>query len=1010
MNQRLMNFEMLKLSVCHKTTLASDTSTDFLKSIFILIGEIVTRSFTLIVLSPLRRSDNENMLRIQSILKDGGEGLAVPSFLPGDDPIACLNKAMAFLSIVMALHFPSTNNQLRTSSNLRNQATIQDGRVKQGFLSVTIVKVKGMLQGSALSLRGQGILHGSRKRCYWFKHRNQYLQETKNAIVQDTNSSAQQDAMIIELNKVKTIFNQMEATVEKCSVDKKYFDIQNKELFLDNDRLLEHIISQDIMNNIMYADSVPVNIVHICVNSLATCNNFHEMQESFIHEYNENLVLKAELPKKEHMVEYNFLMKLYLDVHDLKIEFFHINEWQAKLEAKDVLIVKLKKHIENLKGKIMVEKDATLNNAKVISPRMFKLDLEPLSPKVLKNKDAHIDYIKHSREHADTLQEIEVLVYVTATCPSLSKHSEIFFAITPLNKNKKVRFVKPATSSSNTQKQVESHKIQDSNKPVLPSTGMKSSTSASRSQPSGRTFTIDRNTCPLTRITSTKVVPLKETTSKSVITQNPEIKVYNRRPKATKSVGSSSKSKIIESRISNNLEPNQSWGSTASNVPSSSLVNFSFKDQVLVMASKVISFKLQLYHYTGQTRTGLRAAPTYVLEGSLVFEAVAIACYTQNQSLIQKHHNKTPYELLYNKKPDLSYLHVFGALCYLTNDSEDLGKFKPKADIGIFCRSGPVPQLLTPRTISSGLMQNPTSLTPYVPPTKKDWDILFQPMFDEYYNPQTSVASPVPVVVASELADLTDRVMIITLKWIFKVKLDELGGVLKNKASMIVNQMDVKIAFLNGILREEVYVSQPDGFVDQDNPNHVYKLKKALYRLKQAPRAWYDLLSSFLLSQKFCKGAVDPTLFTQKEGKDILLVQIYVDDIIFTSTNPTLCETFSKIMCSKFKMSMMGKMSFFLGLQISQSPRGIFLNQSKYALEIIKKYGMESCDPVDNPMVEKSKLDADLQGKKVDPTRYFIMIGSLMYLTSSIPDIVIDVCLLIRAMIDLSQGAYHSKI
>ncbi|GKB01246.1 retrovirus-related pol polyprotein from transposon TNT 1-94 [Tanacetum coccineum] len=159
--------------------------------------------------------------------------------------------------------------------------------------------------------------------------------------------------------------------------------------------------------------------------------------------------------------------------------------------------------------------------------------------------------------------------------------------------------------------------------------------------------------------------------------------------------------------------------------------------------------------------------------------------------------------------------------------------------------------------------------------------------------------------------------------------------------------MDVKTTFLNGILREEVYVSQPDGFVDQDNPNHVYKLKKALYELKQAPRAWYDLSLSFLISQKFSKGA----------------------------------------------MSMMGKMSFFLGLQISQSFKGIFLNQSKYALEIIKKYGMETSGPVDTLMVEKSKLDAYSQGKEVDPTRYRGMIGSLMYLTSSRPDLVFVVCI-----------------
>ncbi|GJZ08865.1 retrovirus-related pol polyprotein from transposon TNT 1-94 [Tanacetum coccineum] len=295
----------------------------------------------------------------------------------------------------------------------------------------------------------------------------------------------------------------------------------------------------------------------------------------------------------------------------------------------------------------------------------------------------------------------------------------------------------------------------------------------------------------------------------------------------------------------------------------------------------------------------------------------------------------------------------------------------------------------------------------FLPLKSVNWDILFQPMFDEYFNPPPSVASPVPAVVAPEPADLTgtpsstpidqdapspnnvidnpsqlvstrhqlqteamfcyfdafftsveiknykealkescwikamqeelneferlevwelvprpDRIMIITLKWIFKVKLDELG-VARLEAirifiayadykNMILYQTDIKIKFLNGILREDVYVSQPDRFVHQDNPNHVYKLKKALYRLKQAPRA---------------------------------------------------------------------------------CPRGIFLNQSKYALEIIKKYGMESCDPVDTPMVEKSKLDADPQRKEVDPTCYRGMIGSLMYLTSSQLDLVFVVCM-----------------
>ncbi|GKE83170.1 retrovirus-related pol polyprotein from transposon TNT 1-94 [Tanacetum coccineum] len=208
--------------------------------------------------------------------------------------------------------------------------------------------------------------------------------------------------------------------------------------------------------------------------------------------------------------------------------------------------------------------------------------------------------------------------------------------------------------------------------------------------------------------------------------------------------------------------------------------------------------------------------------------------------------------------------------------------------------------------------------------------------------------------------------------------------------------MDVKTTFLNGELKEEVYVSQPEGFVDPDHLTHVYRLKKALYGLKQAPRAWYDTLSRFLLDNKFSKGAVDPTLFTRKTGKHILLVQIYVDDIIFASTDPKACDIFSNEMSSKFQMSMMGQMSFFLGLQVSQNPGGIFINQSKFALEILKKFGMDSCDPVDTPMVDRLKLDEDPLGIPVDQTRFRSMVGSLMYLTASRPDLVFVVCMCAR--------------
>nr|GEY82827.1 uncharacterized mitochondrial protein AtMg00810-like [Tanacetum cinerariifolium] len=191
-------------------------------------------------------------------------------------------------------------------------------------------------------------------------------------------------------------------------------------------------------------------------------------------------------------------------------------------------------------------------------------------------------------------------------------------------------------------------------------------------------------------------------------------------------------------------------------------------------------------------------------------------------------------------------------------------------------------------------------------------------------------------------------------------------------------------------LKEEVYVSQPKGFVDPDHLTHVYRLKKALYGLNQAPRAWYDTLSRFLLDNNFSKGAVDPTLFTRKTGKHILLVQIYVDDIIFASTDPKDCDMFSNEMSLKFKMS------FFLGLQVSQSPRGIFINQSKFALEILKKFRMDSCDSVDTPMVDQLKLDEDLSRTPIDQTRFRSMVGSLMYLTASRPDLVFAVCMCAR--------------
>nr|GEX30802.1 retrovirus-related Pol polyprotein from transposon TNT 1-94 [Tanacetum cinerariifolium] len=211
------------------------------------------------------------------------------------------------------------------------------------------------------------------------------------------------------------------------------------------------------------------------------------------------------------------------------------------------------------------------------------------------------------------------------------------------------------------------------------------------------------------------------------------------------------------------------------------------------------------------------------------------------------------------------------------------------------------------------------------------------------------------------------------------------------KMCMFSLTMDVKTTFLYGHLKEEVYLNQPDGFVDTYYPDKVYRLKKALYGLKQALRAWYDELSNFLVSKGFSNGSIDLTLFITKDKRDILLLQIYVDNIIFCSTNPKLLKQFEKLMHSKFEMSMMAEVKLFLGIQIHQSPRGIFINQAKYAQEILIKHGMTSCDSVDTPMATKH-LDVDLSETPIDQMKYHSMVGALMYLTASRTDLMHATC------------------
>jgi hypothetical protein len=274
------------------------------------------------------------------------------------------------------------------------------------------------------------------------------------------------------------------------------------------------------------------------------------------------------------------------------------------------------------------------------------------------------------------------------------------------------------------------------------------------------------------------------------------------------------------------------------------------------------------------------------------------------------------------------------------------------------------------------------------------------------------------------------RINVIGTKWVFKNKQDENGIVIRNKARLVAQgfaqiegmdfedtfapvarleairlllafasfhnfklyQMDVKSAFLNGPLKETAYVAQPPGFEDPCRPNHVYLLHKALYGLKQAPRAWYEFLRDFLLHDGFCMGTVDSTLFTKRvKGGGLFICQIYVDDIIFGGTNPNHNKAFELLMTRKFEMSMMGELKFFLGFQVRQLAKGTFISQEKYVKDMLKKFNMTNASPMKTPMPVKGQLGSCDGEKDVDIKVYRSMIGSLLYLCASRPDIMLSV-------------------
>ncbi|GJU04205.1 integrase, catalytic region, zinc finger, CCHC-type containing protein [Tanacetum coccineum] len=753
-----------------------------------------------------------------------------------------------------------------------------------------------------------------------------------------------QKALTKEVKEMKEIFEELEAEVDQNVVNRKYDEIEQKNLLIANDNLIADCLSKDVF--------------YIATNFKLTVSRFTEMHDAHTVVQARCLELEAELSK----------------LHD-------------KVQKDDH--TELVKRFSNLEDHV---------KPKVLAPGKYAIDVEPIPPRNRNNREVHLDYLKHLKESVETLREIVEEAKVErpldrslASACLYTKHSQeiLEYVIDTCLKDFNQR----------------------DKKHVAYNTSILTNIAAEANLGNDHFGAIMGYGDYVIGDSVISRVYYVEGLGHNMFSVGQfcdfDLEVAFRKHSCY--VRDMDGVELIK-------------GSRGSNLYTISVKDM-MKSSPICLLSKASKNKSWLWH---RHLNHLNFVPRTPQQNSVVEK--------QNLTLVEAARTM----LIFSKALIFLWAEAvatafFGALCYPTNDNEDLGKLQPTADIGIFVgyapnRKGLAPTFLMPGQISSGLIPNLVPVAPYVPPTNKELETLFQLMFDEYLEPpcverpvSPAPTVPVPVNSAGTPSSTTidqdapspsrspsssalqsfcslpqpDCVMIIALKWIYKVKLDEYGDVLKNKArlvakgyqqekgidfkesfapvacieairifianaaskNMTIYQMDVKTTFLNGKLKEEVYVSQPEGFVDPDHPTHVYRLKKALYGLKQAPRAWYDTLSWFLLDNKFSKGAVDPTLFTWKTGKHILLVQIYVDDIIFASTDPKACDTFSNEMSSKFQMSMMGQM-------------------------------MDSCDPVDTPMVDRLKLDEDPLGIPVDQTRFCSMVGSLMYLTASRPDLV----------------------
>nr|GEU61355.1 putative reverse transcriptase domain-containing protein [Tanacetum cinerariifolium] len=695
------------------------------------------------------------------------------------------------------------------------------------------------------------------------------------------------------------------------------------------------------------------------------------------------------------------------EIETINIELDH------KYLGKNLIITALKDTLRKIKGKVVVEEAVILHH---IDPELLKINVAPLAPKLQNNRTAHYDYLNHTQEETATLREIvKDERSINPLNTSLDYACDKLMAVTSINKTKKVRFTKPINSLGNSPIKTTSSSNVVSNKPMMSSIGANLPTSASGSQPSGNT----KKDRILQTPSSAKKNKLKPTLGMlelvvQIVLWYLDFGCFKHMTGDCSQVTNIFNKFLSTVKFGNDhMVKIMGYGDYKSGNVSISMVYFvevhghnlfsvrQFCDSILedhlcsacaMGKSKKKSHKpksedtnqekLYLLHMDlcGPIRVKSVNRKKYILvivddysqftwvkclrskdeALDFIIKFLKMIKYDLRLASLMKHqllalHSKT---MSWKDVIDLLFQPLFDELLALPPSVNPTAPAvitpitKVIAPIPVESTSSPSSTIVDQDAPSSSKSQTtPNTQLPVIPNDVEEdnHDIEVVHMGNDPFFVSTRLQLHEQALFCYYDAFLTSvkpktyKDTLTQSYWIkiYKVKLDELGGILKNKAHLVargycqeegidVEESFALVARLEAIriflAYEEVYDSQPNGFVDPDNPNHVYKLKKALYGLKQAPRAWYDMFSSFLISQDFSKGSVDPTLFICRNNNDLLL--------------------------------------------ISQSPRGIFINQSKYALESLKKYGFESCEPMDTPVVEKSKLNDNKEEKAVDPSHY----------------------------------------